>query len=1034
MALKARNKVELVIDAAVEGLNEITSLVTQLDGLGKEGEEAAADLKRLTRELTEISNQQKLITQFREQKNAVRDLGAAYRQAQRQSADLAQSLSGIVTPTKQQVAEFEKAKAASQNLKAAYVESQQSLRQLRSELKSAGVVVSSLAASQARLATQSKAATQAVKELSTSTQRLASAKPVGDITRAMREGAERTGKAITQIRNLLGLIGVTAGLAQVVQAFTQAAKTGETFARSLNIIADSTEEAAVQQQRLLDISQKYGLEVTGLERAFVNFQAAVAGTNFEGERGNEIFESFAGSMGLLGKSSADIEGALLAVNQIINKNTVSAEELRLQLAERLPGAMRLSAEALDLTTAELSKQLELGNIMAEDLLPKLAKRLNDAYGLDTVQKVEGLSAAQNRLSTATTNLFRAFANSGAATAFADTMDGLANVLVDVTQAIEGTSDGVFGLADEVKKAAPDLTLLGESAATSAEQIDQVKTSADAATTSIVALREAQSQQAEIAALEQDYIETQRRINEQLQRRVELESQLANTTDPLELQEIQTWLEITQNRLKGYADQLDETGRALREKLNPELKSQREKLERQQAAIDNLTASQKFNIAQLEQWLAVGKITTAQYERMRQAIIGTVEAQKQVVEIGDKQFKVTQQQAEALEQAAGQLEQYEAQLRAAGRTEQEIADAKARFTQALQKQAEVYSQIKESSDKATDGAKKQAAATSDAADSQERVTKATKETAEASERTGGTVKIASDYLREMAARAENARDSIVEGGREGSEAYQLLDAQIQSLRDNLEIIDKFSRSPRSFATNFSYGFGELLRNAEAAKAAIGNVDEVMQRLGDNTTRAGDLSRALQRGIALARNEAEILGEQRLQALRTSIADAERRMQDFAERVADARRELERLDAREARAQGDEEKARLLEQELAFAEELAQLEARIAEARRLGLLEEAALLEKQKQRLLDIQRIERQRLEDEAKARKEREREEARKGKEQSQRPPAQNGGGSGASGRPPTVFNFNALSADQNSFRQFAQMMKQEIDRLNRLAS
>lgn len=416
---------------------------------------------------------------------------------------------------------------------------------------------------QERLAREARETRLEIERLNSDLRKLASTQPVQDPTKNLQDGAQRSANVIRGIPALLGAIGVTVGLAQVVQAFTDAAKTGETFSRSLNIITGSAEGAAAAQERLLGISQKYGLEVTGLERAFTNFQASVAGTNFEGERGNEIFEAFAGSLGLLGKSSADIEGALLAVNQIISKNTVSSEELRQQLAERLPGAFRLSAEAMGLTTAELSKQLELGNITADQLLPKLAQRLQEAYSLDTVERVEGLSAAQNRLSTATTNLFRAFANTGAAEAMSNALEGLSNIIIDITQAIDGTSDGVFGLAEKADDAKPAIQGLGETAATAAGQIGQIKTEADAAKTAIAELAREQARQAEINRLNEEYIRLQGEINELLQQQIGLQAQIANESDPLAADQLQVSLDRITAQLDSYRNQINATGEALR---------------------------------------------------------------------------------------------------------------------------------------------------------------------------------------------------------------------------------------------------------------------------------------------------------------------------------------------------------------------------------------------------------------------------------------------------------------------------------------
>ena len=77
----------------------------------------------------------------------------------------------------------------------------------------------------------------------------------------------------------------------------------------------------------------------------------------------------------LALSQDDMQGAFLALGQMISKGKVQAEELRGQLGERLPGAFQLAAKAMGMTTAELDKFMADGKLTAEDLLPKLAKPL-----------------------------------------------------------------------------------------------------------------------------------------------------------------------------------------------------------------------------------------------------------------------------------------------------------------------------------------------------------------------------------------------------------------------------------------------------------------------------------------------------------------------------------------------------------------------------------------------------------------------------------------------------------------------------------
>ncbi|HYX18360.1 MAG TPA: Hint domain-containing homing endonuclease, partial [Nostoc sp.] len=61
-------------------------------------------------------------------------------------------------------------------------------------------------------------------------------------------------------------------------------------------------------------------------------------------------------------------------------NTVSSEELRQQLGERLVGAMGIAARAMGVTEGEFQKLLDSGRILSQDFLPRFAKQLQSEFG------------------------------------------------------------------------------------------------------------------------------------------------------------------------------------------------------------------------------------------------------------------------------------------------------------------------------------------------------------------------------------------------------------------------------------------------------------------------------------------------------------------------------------------------------------------------------------------------------------------------------------------------------------------------------
>ena len=205
------------------------------------------------------------------------------------------------------------------------------------------------------------------------------------------------------IKNLvLGYFSLNAAIQAVGASFDRALKL-DAINSALTAVLGSSEAAAAQFQQLSQFADQYGLNLVAVGEAYKNFAAAAVSANVPLEQTNYIFESVAKAASVLKLSNDDLKGSLNALSQMISKGTVSAEELRGQLGERLPGAFNLAAKAMGVTTSELGKMLENGEIMAGDLLPKLALELNKTFGDKIVGSVDSLQASVNRLDNSFTN-------------------------------------------------------------------------------------------------------------------------------------------------------------------------------------------------------------------------------------------------------------------------------------------------------------------------------------------------------------------------------------------------------------------------------------------------------------------------------------------------------------------------------------------------------------------------------------------------------------------------------------------------------
>lgn len=182
-------------------------------------------------------------------------------------------------------------------------------------------------------------------------------------------------------------------------AFVTTIAQTEQFRRGLTAIYKDTNLVQSQFEFLRKTANDAGVSVGSLQGAFVKFSAATKSANIPLSETNQLFAAVTGAAGSLGLNGEQVTGMLEALGQMASKGTVSMEELRQQLGDRLPGAFSLVAQGLGITEAQLVKLVESGKLAARDLFPALTKALGTMQG-----EVTGLTPAYERLKNSLTTV------------------------------------------------------------------------------------------------------------------------------------------------------------------------------------------------------------------------------------------------------------------------------------------------------------------------------------------------------------------------------------------------------------------------------------------------------------------------------------------------------------------------------------------------------------------------------------------------------------------------------------------------------
>lgn len=189
--------------------------------------------------------------------------------------------------------------------------------------------------------------------------------------------------------------GGAIGLSNFVSKLIETAKETSRVNIALKNVSKSTEEYAAHQQFVVGLSKKYGVQVNSLTSGFAKFKAAADISNMALSDQYKIFESVSRAAVAFGLSADDQKGVFLALSQMMSKGKIQAEELRLQMAERLPVAIQAMAKATGLSVEEMDKLMKKGKLYASDVLPRFAEALDEMIpNVDT----DNLMTSLNRLS------------------------------------------------------------------------------------------------------------------------------------------------------------------------------------------------------------------------------------------------------------------------------------------------------------------------------------------------------------------------------------------------------------------------------------------------------------------------------------------------------------------------------------------------------------------------------------------------------------------------------------------------------------
>jgi tape measure domain-containing protein len=198
------------------------------------------------------------------------------------------------------------------------------------------------------------------------------------------------GASVGGVRQALGAAAAySAELDKQRTALRQVIGSQVAYDQSLKFIKQTSAELAIPQDIVI--------------KNFTRLSASVIGAGGNINDAEKVFKGISAGILGTGGSLENLDSALLATAQVFSKGKVSAEELRGQIGERLPGAFTIFAESIGKTPQQLDKALQEGQVSLTDF-QTFSEALFQRYGDAAKIIASSPENAGNRLKVTLSNL------------------------------------------------------------------------------------------------------------------------------------------------------------------------------------------------------------------------------------------------------------------------------------------------------------------------------------------------------------------------------------------------------------------------------------------------------------------------------------------------------------------------------------------------------------------------------------------------------------------------------------------------------
>jgi len=452
----------------LDGLNQAVDRVrASLANTKKPISDFAGKIRELKNARETVTALAQMVDQFRTQTQELARLRTAYTAARADVIRLTQALTQTGADTTAISQKLRQAQQTLAQLSGEFKRTSQSAREIQQQLRAAGIDTRNLTEAEQRLIAAARNTTTAQNQLTEAYRRNGAA--ADDAGKRTKGNYDQQKTALSWAQRLRGeLLSLAAayggvfGAINLANSAVDAAITRQQTMSAIAVVVGKDQKAQAQEWEYVNqVADYFGSNLESMAKSYGKFSAAAKGSGLGQKESKELFENVTSIGTAYGKTADQMNLVFLAIEQMLSKGNISAEEFKQQFGEQIPGAFAAGAKALGLTEQEFRKYMEsasLGSDAVISIMRDLAKETTDA----TEQMRTGIVAQRNALDNAKFRFNLALADSGF-------LEAYRKLITSLTQLLE---------SNEGKQLAEDLGAAFSSVASAAqflvENLDLVK--------------------------------------------------------------------------------------------------------------------------------------------------------------------------------------------------------------------------------------------------------------------------------------------------------------------------------------------------------------------------------------------------------------------------------------------------------------------------------------------------------------------------------------------------------------------------------